>query len=125
MIYLKDACVLIDRFDTLVLINTAKLYKDTKDIFALTDIIIDELYPGRSVEKCRAEKSKELLRGISILENSNAVEIYNVNAAGKYKENFERIRKAFYGHLKDHQFVKDALLRGEIKKDEFKNRTYI
>ncbi|WP_195954475.1 hypothetical protein [Clostridium tertium] len=125
MIYLKDTCVLIERFDALELINTTRIYKNTKDIFALTDIIIDELYPGKSVNECNAEKSKSLLSGINILEGSNALETYYVKVNGKYKENFERIRRAFYGHLKDPKFVKDALMRGEITRDQFKNRTYV
>ena len=125
MIYLKDTCVLIEQFDTLELIRVASIYKDTNDVFALTDIIIDELYPGKSVNECDAEKSKNLLAGINILEESNLLETYSVKSEGKYKDNFNKIRRAFYGHLKDPKFVKEALAKGEITREQFRSRTYI
>lgn len=124
MIYLKDTCVLIEEFDTLKIINTANLYKK-KDTFALTDIIIDELYPGKSINVIDAEKSKSLLAGISRLEKSKALKTYIIKEDGKYKSNFNKIRKAFYGHLKDVNAVKEALKKGEITPEQFKNRTYL
>mgnify|MGYP004527705873 CR=1 FL=1 len=125
MIYLKDTCVLIKKFDTSELIRVTSIYKDTKDVFALTDIIIDELHPGKSVNEYDAEKSNNLLSGIKVLENSHLLETYSVKGKGKYKDNFDKIRRAFYGHLKDHNFVKQALAKGEITREQFKNRTYI
>ncbi|MGL5151107.1 MAG: hypothetical protein ACRC7N_11105 [Clostridium sp.] len=125
MIYLKDTCVLIKKFDTSELIRVSSMYKDTNDVFALTDIIIDELYPGKSVNEYDAEKSKNLLAGIKVLENSRLLETYSVKDKGKYKENFDKIRRAFYGHLKDPNFVRQALVRGEITKEQFRNRSYI
>lgn len=125
MIYLKDTCVLIKNFDASELIRVASIYKDTNDVFALTDIIIDELHPGKSVNEYDAAKSKNLLAGIKVLENSHLLETYSVKDKGKYKDNFDKIRRAFYGHLKDPNFVRQALAKGEITKEQFKNRTYI
>ncbi|EOU1611307.1 hypothetical protein CYK82_13830 [Clostridium perfringens] len=125
MIYLKDTCVLIKRFDTLELINIASIYKETKDIFALTDIIKDELYPGKSVNECDAEKSKNLLSGIKVLESSHVLETYRVKSDDRYKENFDKIRRAFYGHLKDPRFIKTALAKGDITMEQFKKKTYV
>lgn len=125
MIYLKDTCVLIKKFNTSEIIRVAGIYKDTNDTFALTDIIMDELHPGKSVNEYDAEKSKSLLAGIKVLENSHLLETYSVKDSGKYKDNFDKIRRAFYGHLKDPNFIRQALAKGEIKKEQFKNRTYI
>lgn len=125
MIYLKDTCVLIKKFDTSEIIRVAGIYKDTNDTFGLTDIIMDELRPGKSVNQCDAEKSKSLLACIKVLENSHLLETYLVKDNGKYKDNFDKIRRAFYGHLKDLNFVRQALAKGEITKEQFKNRTYI
>lgn len=125
MIYLKDTCVLIKKFNTSEIIRVAGIYKDTNDTFALTDIIMDELHPGKSVNEYDAEKSKSLLAGIKVLENSHLLETYSVKDSGKYKDNFDKIRRAFYGHLKDPNFIRQALAKGEITKEQFKNRTYI
>ncbi|WP_160676758.1 hypothetical protein [Clostridium sp. C8-1-8] len=125
MIYLKDTCVLIKKFNSLELINTATMYKETKDTFALTDVILDELRPGKSVNQYDADKSKNLLSGIKILEQSNAVKTYCVKSDVKYKSNFDKIRRAFYGHLKDPRVIKKALANNEITMEQFKSRSYV
>ncbi|KMK77961.1 hypothetical protein [Alkalihalobacillus pseudalcaliphilus] len=124
MIYLKDTCVFINRFNSLGIIQLLQNYKNSTNSFGVTDIVINELNPGRAVEAADAEKSKSMLGVVNLLEKSRDLVKYDVETEEKYQKNFQKIRKQFYGHLNDLNFVKKALAKKEITNESFKNRTY-
>ncbi|WP_270303454.1 hypothetical protein [Terrisporobacter petrolearius] len=127
MIYLKDTCILIGKLDSCELISMLHKYNEIDDIFALTDVVIDELEPGKTVEVKKADKSKSMKRAIEMIykSNPNYLHIYNVKDDKVYINNFKKIRRAFYGHLKDLKYIKEALRTGEITKEQFDNRSYL
>jgi len=124
MIYLKDTCVFINYFDAFKLLQLLQSYKNSSDTFGITDVVIGELNPGKSVVAEDAEKSKSMLGLIDLLGKSKDVLKYNVEQEEKYKINFNNIRRRFYGHLDDVQAVKKAVKKGEISQESFKNKTY-
>ncbi|WP_374717478.1 hypothetical protein [Neobacillus sp.] len=124
MIYLKDTCVFINRFNSLGIIQLLQKYKNSSNSFGVTDVVINELNPGRAVDATDAEKSKSMLGVVNLLEKSRDIVKYDVETEAKYQENFQKIRRQFYGHLNDLNFVKKALANKEISMESFKNRTY-
>ncbi|WP_130055582.1 hypothetical protein [Bacillus thuringiensis] len=124
MIYLKDTCVFINRFNSLSIIQLLQKYKNSPNSFGVTDIVVNELNPGKAVDIADAEKSKSMLSVVNLLEKSHDIVKYNVAGEEEYEKNFQKIRRQFYGHLNDPKAVKKALANNEITKEAFKNRTY-
>lgn len=124
LIYLKDTCLFINRFNSLDIIKLLKSYKINSHIFGVTDVIVNELRPGKAVAQAAAEKSEALIGVINTFEKNQSIKVYNVENAGNYKSNFEKIRKKYYGHLNDVNAIKKALKNKEITQAEFESRSY-
>lgn len=124
MIYLKDTCIFIKDLDSLNIMKIIDKYKLTEDEFGITDIILDELKPGKAVEKEDAEKSKSMLTMLQIQDKSGKINKFKVKEDNPYKQNFNNIRKRYYGHLENLNYIKHALNSGEITQEQFKSRSY-
>lgn len=114
----------INRFNSLGLIQLLQNYKNSPDSFGVTDIVMNELKPGRSVDIKDAEKSKSMLGIVNLLGKSRDLVKYNVETEEEYQKNFQQIRRQFYGHLSDVNSVKKALANKEISMEAFKTRAY-
>lgn len=124
--YLKDTCVLIDSINCgEEIINVARHCQNNGKNFCVTDIVIDELTPGRKVPEAQAEVSKGIKNGIQVAILGKIIKKFDVlSDKSKYKSNFNKIRKKYYGHLKDRGFIQEQIKLGNITKEQAKSKGF-
>ncbi|MGL6031888.1 MAG: hypothetical protein ACRC0Q_06950 [Kurthia gibsonii] len=125
MIYLKDTCVFINKLNPTSILDIMNLLKQRKEYLGVTNVILNELIPGKSIPMDDAEKSQSILTSLGFVKNSKNFIEYDVEKEEEFSKNFKRIRRRFYGHLSNLESVRKALINGEISKESFDNRTYL
>lgn len=123
MIYLKDTCVFINKLNPTRIMGILGELKQRKEYLGITNIILSELVPGRSIPKDDAEKSRTIINSLEFMKKSKSYIEYNIENED-YAKNYKDIRKRYYGHLNDLNAVKKALQAGDITPESFKSRSY-
>lgn len=125
MIYLKDTCVFINKLNPTIIIDILSQLKQRKEYLGVTNIILNELVPGKSIPKDDAEKSQIIITSLDFMKNSKSFREYDVEKEQVYSKNFKDIRRRFYGHLDNVESIRRAILNGEISRESIKNKSYM
>lgn len=125
--FLKDTCVFIDNINEgEEILKVARHCKLNGKTFCVTDIVMDELKPGRRIEEDKAEVSKNIIQYLNFGDSSKIVKILKVTQDNTiYKRNFDKIRSRYYSHLKDKDFIKEQIEKGEITREQAKSKNFI
>lgn len=121
--YLKDTCVLKHNIDTGDKIyKVAQHCKECGKQFSVTDYVLDEIKPGKSVDVENAKHSTNLLSGLEGAVNSKVISKIEIDSNQVYKKNFRDIRRRYYYWISDTEYLKKLVDEGSMTLEEVRSK---
>lgn len=115
MEHLFDTCTFFNELNepSNIIELSKKIYKK-KDKLLVTDIVIEELMPTRTLEEDKKNIDRGIINGLHMCEKSSCgTEIISIGSNEEYKKNYNDIRKRYYSHINPQQLSK-RVKSGEI-----------
>lgn len=125
MKYLKDSCVFIDRTqDRDSIINIALHCKHRREKIAISQQIIDELHPGRRLERSVREKGIELQESVQGAINSRLIDLISIEQDRRINDKYKEIRKRFYSWMTNPIYIRNMIDSGKLTIEEVRSKGF-
>ncbi|MTI49722.1 MAG: hypothetical protein FH761_17970 [Firmicutes bacterium] len=126
--FIKDTCVFIGKIKVgSEILNIATHCKKMNKELCVTDIVLDEIPPGRTLREKEPDKAKLAQDLANSLDNSvkmGLINVLGVKGTGKYQKNYKDIRDRYYRKLSDPRHLREMIKNGECTKNEAKYLKY-
>lgn len=126
MYYLVDTNVFLHVIDSNIY-GVAKWCKDNKKDITITQTILDELDPGYYREK-EDESSKEIYTAVNnYVSGAMGIKVIKLIALSDIpgaQDEYKKIRKRFYGWMKDAAYLQKLVLKGDLTPEEIKKPSF-
>lgn len=126
MYYLVDTNVFLHVIDSNIY-GVAKWCKDNKKDITITQTILDELDPGYYREN-KDESSKEIYTAVNnYVSGAMGIKVIKLIALldiSGAQDEYKKIRKRFYGWMKDAAYLQKLVLKGDLTPEEIKKPSF-
>lgn len=125
MNYLKDSCVFINHTnDDGKIIGIALWCKKNNSKVTISKHILDELYPGSSLESDVKLKAISLHECIDGAVSKGIIDMIDIKSNRDILDTYNEIRTRFYKWMREPSYLKMLVDRGDLTQEEIKSAAF-